>query len=117
MEKNECPKGFKSMRISAIISSASSNVEKIRRNPSGEPLVTKSTRTESAKRRIGALGLLDRKAAALHIGISERSIQRHKDNGDLPFYKLGGLIGYLPADLDAFPVRFESRGRKKRGSS
>ena len=52
---------------------------------------------------------MDRSAAADYLGISERSIQRHKDNGDLPFHRLGGLIRYLRADLDEFPVRFERK--------
>jgi excisionase family DNA binding protein len=57
---------------------------------------------------------MNRNEAAEYLGISKRSVQRHKDNGDLAFHRVGGLIRYLRADLDAFPVRFEARGRRKR---
>jgi excisionase family DNA binding protein len=60
-------------------------------------------------KQIEPIGFMDRSAAAEYLGISERSIQRHKDNGDLPFHRLGGLIRYLRTDLDEFPVRFERK--------
>lgn len=113
-KQRNCPTGSKRLRV---ISSSSSDVKKIHRNSPGESRSTERAKPETAIPRVGNLGLLNRKAAALYTGISERSIQRHKDNGDLPFYKLGGLIRYLPADLDAFPVRFASKGRKKGGSA
>jgi excisionase family DNA binding protein len=65
-------------------------------------------------KQIEPIGFMDRTAAAAYLGISERSIQRHKDNGDLPFHRLGGLIRYLRADLDEFPVRFERKKNQRK---
>jgi predicted DNA-binding transcriptional regulator AlpA len=50
----------------------------------------------------GAL-LNERDAAAL-LGVSVRSLQAWRQRGEGPVYvKLGRLVRYRPADLDAFP--------------
>jgi excisionase family DNA binding protein len=75
---------------------------------------SKSSVKTKTKRKNEPLNLVDKPEAAKYIGVSDRSIQRYKDNGDLPFHEVGGLIQYSIADLDAFPKRFEGKKAKKR---
>jgi len=61
-----------------------------------------------------SLGLLDKHEAAHYLSISTRGIERHSDNGDLPFVMVGGLRKFEPVSLDAFVVRIPGKKRKKR---
>lgn len=52
--------------------------------------------------------------AAEYLGISDRSIRRHVDNGDLEHRRVGWLIKFDKTALDAFAAPIG--GRKKGGS-
>lgn len=58
--------------------------------------------------------LLSVPEAAEYLGISDRSIRRHKDNGDLEHRRVGWLIKFDKTALDAFAAPIG--GRKKGGS-
>jgi excisionase family DNA binding protein len=112
---SRCPQGFKALtRIKVTETGCQENFPEIRtegttsRLHAVKPLIPNGAVKRNHKR-IEPIGFMDRSAAAEYLGISERSIQRHKDNGDLPFHGVGGLIRYLKSDLDEFPVRFERK--------
>ena len=46
--------------------------------------------------------LLDKKNAALMLGISTVSLDRIRKSGKLPFRQIGGLIRFLPQDIDDY---------------
>ncbi|MCI0641044.1 MAG: helix-turn-helix domain-containing protein [Gemmataceae bacterium] len=45
---------------------------------------------------------LDSKAAAKRIGVSERTLRRLTDDGEIRCARIGRLVRYTPADLDAY---------------
>jgi excisionase family DNA binding protein len=47
-------------------------------------------------------GWMGTKAAAAYLGITNRTLYRFIDDGDIPAYKLGRVIRVKRADLDAF---------------
>jgi excisionase family DNA binding protein len=53
--------------------------------------------------------------AAEYLGISDRSIRRHVDNGDLEHRRVGWLIKFDQAALDAFapPIGGRQKGGRR----
>jgi len=48
---------------------------------------------------------LDHKGGAEYLGITERHIRHLAYTRQLPFVKVGGLVRYLPSDLDQYIAR------------
>ena len=58
--------------------------------------------TEQENRR-----LLNKREIACRYGVSERTIQEWMGNGTIPFYKLGYLVRFDPAECDSALGRFK----------
>jgi excisionase family DNA binding protein len=46
--------------------------------------------------------LLDKKQAAETLGVSPVTVDRLRQSGKLPYRKIGGLVRFIPEDLDDF---------------
>jgi excisionase family DNA binding protein len=49
-----------------------------------------------------APGLLNAKAAASRLGCSEALVMKLRDRGELPAVRVGDLVRFDPADVEAF---------------
>ena len=61
--------------------------------------------------------LLTRKQAASHLAISERHLWTITQSGGLPAIKIGRLVRYSRADLDAYVARSRSGSRSLNGAN